>query len=88
MTNIYERSAMITYGEFKKILHDTLQDELKHFPKTDVENYLLSEFVEKETQKEYEICVERFKKSKLQFPNEVFAAGLSRLDNLLALCFE
>lgn len=88
MESIYEREAMLSYEEFKNILHAIVRKSLKQFPAKDVADYLLSDFAESETKQEYSKCVERFKNSKLEYPNKVFAAGISKLDNLLSLCFE
>ena len=88
MARIYERADIITFDEFKEILFNILRKSLKAFPKEDVEEYLKSGFVEQETKAEYDKCVVRFRVSTLQYPNEVFSAGISKLENLLSLCFE
>ena len=87
--SIFERKEMISFDEFKAYLFQCVISFLSGFPKEEVQAYLDSdapEFVEIE--KVYNDCVKRFKVSTLEHPNEVFSAGLSRLTNLLTLCFE
>lgn len=85
--NIYERSEMITKEEFVTLLKTAVYAFLSDFPKEEVEEFLDSEFAKAEIDEAYEASYARYKVSRLEHPNKVFAAGISKSANLLALCF-
>lgn len=87
--SIFMKKGMLTFEEFRDYLFECIYDFLDGFPEEEVRAYLESDAHELgEIEKEYQKCVERYRVSKLNNPNEVFAAGISRLVNLLTLCFE
>lgn len=86
---MFERGEMITLEEFKEYLNECVIEFLNGFPKEEVQAYLDSDAPEfRQIEEVYNDCVKRFKASELEHPNQVFSAGLSRLTNLLTLCFE
>lgn len=77
---------MMSYDEFYSILKKCLYDSLNGFSREEIDAYLNSDAFELRNIKEgYEQGMENFKTRQ---DNMAFYGQLSRLDNLLSLCFE
>jgi len=85
---IFSQRKMITAEEFRDLIFDYVIGYLSAFPEEEVQQFLEADEQSGIIEREYASCVERFRVSNLAHPNEVFAAGVSRAGNLLALCFE